>query len=156
MLRGHARAWPPCGTGRGVSVGVGTPPLCSPGVQPLSRPLCCPTRRFSDALEYLQLLNGCSDASGAPGPAPSISCGLAAVTGEAGVPRALRGGSGAAGWPWTPRSRVHFHPAGTDPVSKWWASVIGAVIHWLQGDEEGAERLYPLVETMPRVLQGSE
>lgn len=48
------------------------------------------------------------------------------------------------------------HPAGTDPVSKWWASFIGIVIHWLQGDEEGAERLYPLVETMPRALQSSE
>lgn len=48
------------------------------------------------------------------------------------------------------------HPAGTDPVSKWWASFIGIVIHWLQGDEEGAERLYPLVETMPRPLQSSE
>lgn len=47
-------------------------------------------------------------------------------------------------------------PAGTDPVSKWWASIIGTVIHWLQGDEEGAERLYPLVETMPRALQSSE
>uniref|UniRef100_A0A8B9MIE3 Sterol regulatory element-binding protein 1 n=1 Tax=Accipiter nisus TaxID=211598 RepID=A0A8B9MIE3_9AVES len=81
--------------------------------------------RFSDALEYLQLLNGCSDASGAPAPAPSISSGLAAIT-------------------------------GTDPVSKWWASIIGTVIHWLQGDEEGAERLYPLVETMPRALQSSE
>ncbi|NWH39290.1 SRBP1 protein, partial [Chloropsis hardwickii] len=48
------------------------------------------------------------------------------------------------------------HPAGTDPVSKWWASFIGIIIHWLQGDEEGAERLYPLVETMPRALQSSE
>lgn len=47
-------------------------------------------------------------------------------------------------------------PAGTDPVSKWWASIIGTVIHWLRGDEEGAERLYPLVETMPRALQSSE
>lgn len=47
-------------------------------------------------------------------------------------------------------------PAGTDPVSKWWASLIGTVIHWLKGDEEGAERLYPLVEAMPRALQSSE
>ncbi|XP_075574560.1 sterol regulatory element-binding protein 1 [Pelecanus crispus] len=103
----------------------------------LEKALCCvampePGRsaaqgegRFSDALEYLQLLNGCSDASGAPGPAPSITSGLAAVT-------------------------------GTDPVSKWWASIIGTVIHWLRGDEEGAERLYPLVETMPRALQSSD
>ncbi|NXH51939.1 SRBP1 protein, partial [Rhabdornis inornatus] len=103
----------------------------------LEKALCCvampepghPTAqgegRFSDALEYLQLLNGCSDVSGTPGPVPSITSGLAAVT-------------------------------GTDPVSKWWASFIGIVIHWLQGDEEGAERLYPLVETMPRALQSSE
>ncbi|NXU49392.1 SRBP1 protein, partial [Turnix velox] len=104
----------------------------------LEKALCCvvmsePCRpaaaqgegRFSNALEYLQLLNGCSDTSSVPGPAPSISSGLAAVT-------------------------------GTDPVSKWWASLIGTVIHWLEGDEEGAERLYPLVETMPRALQSSE
>ncbi|NWY02930.1 SRBP1 protein, partial [Nothoprocta ornata] len=103
----------------------------------LEKALCCvampePRRaaahgegQFSDALEYLQLLNGCSDTSGAPGPVPSIASGLAAVT-------------------------------GTDPVSKWWAAVISTVIHWLQGDEEGAERLYPLVETMPRALQSSE
>ncbi|KAF1522858.1 Sterol regulatory element-binding protein 1, partial [Eudyptes sclateri] len=99
--------------------------LCCVAMPEPGRPTAQGEGRFSDALEYLQLLNGCSDASGAPGPAPSISSGLAAVT-------------------------------GTDPVSKWWASVIGTVIHWLQGDEEGAERLYPLVETMPRALQSSE
>ncbi|NWI33671.1 SRBP1 protein, partial [Sula dactylatra] len=99
--------------------------LCCMAMPEPGRPAAQGEGRFSDALEYLQLLNGCSDASGAPGPAPSISSGLAAVT-------------------------------GTDPVSKWWASIIGTVIHWLQGDEEGAERLYPLVETMPRALQSSE
>ncbi|KAM6055074.1 sterol regulatory element-binding protein 1 [Chlamydotis macqueenii] len=99
--------------------------LCCVAVPEPGRPAAQGEGRFSDALEYLQLLNGCSDASGEPGPAPSISSGLAAVT-------------------------------GTDPVSKWWASIVGAVIHWLQGDEEGAERLYPLVETMPRALQSSE
>ncbi|XP_053936805.1 sterol regulatory element-binding protein 1 isoform X2 [Cuculus canorus] len=99
--------------------------LCCVAMPEPGRPTAQGEGHFSDALEYLQLLNGCSNASGAPGPAPSISSGLAAVT-------------------------------GTDPVSKWWASLIGTVIHWLQGDEEGAERLYPLVETMPRVLQSSE
>ncbi|XP_042654893.1 LOW QUALITY PROTEIN: sterol regulatory element-binding protein 1 [Tyto alba] len=99
--------------------------LCCVAVPEPGRPAAQGEGRFSDALEYLQLLNGCSDASGVPGPAPSISSGLAAVT-------------------------------GTDPVSKWWAAVIGTVIHWLRGDEEGAERLYPLVETMPRALQSSE
>ncbi|XP_071617258.1 sterol regulatory element-binding protein 1 isoform X2 [Heliangelus exortis] len=99
--------------------------LCCVAMPEPGRPAAQGEGRFSDALEYLQLLNGCSDASSEPGPAPSISSGLAAVT-------------------------------GTDPVSKWWASIIATVIHWLQGDEEGAERLYPLVETMPRALQSSE
>ncbi|XP_072733977.1 sterol regulatory element-binding protein 1 isoform X2 [Ciconia boyciana] len=99
--------------------------LCCVAMPEPGRPAAQGEGRFSDALEYLQLLNGCSDASSTPGPVPSISSGLAAVT-------------------------------GTDPVSKWWASIIGTVIHWLQGDEEGAERLYPLVETMPRALQSSE
>ncbi|NXF31688.1 SRBP1 protein, partial [Nyctibius bracteatus] len=99
--------------------------LCCVAMPEPGRPTAQGEGRFSDALEYLQLLNGCSDASSPPGPAPSISSGLAAI-------------------------------AGTDPVSKWWASIIGTVIHWLQGDEEGAERFYPLVETMPRALQSSE
>ncbi|NXG99492.1 SRBP1 protein, partial [Loxia leucoptera] len=99
--------------------------LCCVAMPEPGRPTAQGEGRFSDALEYLQLLNGCSDVSGTPGPTPSITSGLAAVT-------------------------------GTDPVSKWWASFIGIVIHWLQGDEEGAERLYPLVETMPRALQSSE
>ncbi|NXH48591.1 SRBP1 protein, partial [Dicaeum eximium] len=99
--------------------------LCCVAVPEPGRPAAQGEGRFSDALEYLQLLNGCSDVSGTPGPAPSITSGLADVT-------------------------------GTDPVSKWWASFIGIIIHWLQGDEEGAERLYPLVETMPRALQSSE
>ncbi|KFP04790.1 Sterol regulatory element-binding protein 2, partial [Calypte anna] len=99
--------------------------LCCVAMPEPGRPAAQGEGRFSDALEYLQLLNGCSDASSEPGPAPSISSGLAAIT-------------------------------GTDPVSKWWASIITTVIHWLQGDEEGAERLYPLVETMPRALQSSD
>ncbi|NXW75159.1 SRBP1 protein, partial [Hirundo rustica] len=99
--------------------------LCCVAVPEPGRPTAQGEGRFSDALEYLQLLNGCSDVGGTPGPTPSIASGLADVT-------------------------------GTDPVSKWWASFIGIVIHWLQGDEEGAERLYALVETMPRALQSSE
>ncbi|XP_048723637.2 sterol regulatory element-binding protein 1 isoform X2 [Caretta caretta] len=80
---------------------------------------------FSDALEYLQLLNGCSDTAGTPSCTLSISSGMAAST-------------------------------GSDPVAKWWASIVAVAIHWLQGDDEAAERLYPLVETMPRALQVSE
>lgn len=47
-------------------------------------------------------------------------------------------------------------PAGTDPVAKWWASLTAVVTHWLGRDEEAAERLYPLVEHLPRALQESE
>ncbi|KAM9253862.1 sterol regulatory element-binding protein 1 isoform 2-T2 [Dugong dugon] len=79
-------------------------------------------QEFSDALGYLQLLNSCSDAAGAPGaPACSFS-----------------------------------NSPGTDPVSKWWASLATVAIHWLRRDEEAAEQLCPLVEHLPRALQESE
>ncbi|CAH2307738.1 sterol regulatory element-binding 1-like isoform X1 [Pelobates cultripes] len=45
---------------------------------------------------------------------------------------------------------------GTDPVAKWWASVIIVAINWLQGDDEGAQRLYPVVEYMPKALHMQE
>ncbi|XP_055097572.1 sterol regulatory element-binding protein 1 isoform X13 [Symphalangus syndactylus] len=45
---------------------------------------------------------------------------------------------------------------GVDPVAKWWASLTAVVIHWLRRDEEAAERLCPLLEHLPRVLQESE
>nr|XP_027777282.1 sterol regulatory element-binding protein 1 isoform X1 [Marmota flaviventris] len=45
---------------------------------------------------------------------------------------------------------------GTDPVAKWWGSLTAVVIHWLRRDEEAAERLYPLVEHLPRALQETE
>ncbi|KAM4843846.1 sterol regulatory element-binding protein 1 isoform 1-T1 [Thomomys bottae] len=82
-------------------------------------------REFSDALGYLQLLNSCSDAAGAPACSFSISSSMVATT-------------------------------GTDPVAKWWASLTAVVIHWLQRDEEAAERLYPLVEHLPQALQETE
>ncbi|XP_069501826.1 sterol regulatory element-binding protein 1 isoform X4 [Ambystoma mexicanum] len=82
-------------------------------------------REFSDALEYLQLLNGCSDAAATTSHSFSISSSMACVT-------------------------------GTDPVAKWWASIIIVAINWLQGDDEAAERLYPLVEYMPKTLYGTE
>lgn len=41
-------------------------------------------------------------------------------------------------------------------MAKWWASLTAVVIHWLQRDEEAAERLYPLVEHLPRALQETE
>lgn len=48
--------------------------------------MTCPSlpghREFSDALGYLQLLNSCSDAAGAPACSFSISSSMAATTGE--------------------------------------------------------------------------
>ncbi|XP_022347212.1 sterol regulatory element-binding protein 1 isoform X2 [Enhydra lutris kenyoni] len=82
-------------------------------------------REFSDALGYLQLLNSCSDAAGAPACSFSISSSMATAT-------------------------------GTDPVAKWWASLTAVVTHWQRRDEEAAERLYPVVEHLPRALQESE
>eukprot|EP00062_Callorhinchus_milii_P019894 gi/632974945/ref/XP_007903954.1/ PREDICTED: sterol regulatory element-binding protein 1 isoform X3 [Callorhinchus milii] len=80
---------------------------------------------FSDALEYLQLLNGCSDAARVTTQTFALGSSVAAVT-------------------------------GTDPVAKWWASMIIVAINWLQGDDEAAERLYPVVESMPKVLHADE
>lgn len=211
----------------------------------LTAPLLAGPRQFSDALEYLQLLNGCSDAAGTPSRTLSISSDMAAGTGktttetqgwggghntaravefspEPGTSYGARLGAATAagcqgrvahGWwclgaevlSWFPvigvrlcgvggsldpavqgrasilvgfsgGSRVGHGgpvggglqqllgdaidtvslPAGTDPIAKWWASIITVAIHWLQGDDEAAERLYPLVETMPRALQGSQ
>ncbi|MEE6524394.1 hypothetical protein FKM82_023826, partial [Ascaphus truei] len=45
---------------------------------------------------------------------------------------------------------------GTDPVAKWWASIIIVAINWLQGDDEAAQRLYPVVEYMPKTLYAAE
>ncbi|XP_069840352.1 sterol regulatory element-binding protein 1 isoform X3 [Dendropsophus ebraccatus] len=90
-----------------------------------SKPLMEGEGEFSDALEYLQLLNGCSDAAAVTNHTFSISSSMAAVT-------------------------------GTDPVAKWWASIIIVAINWLQGDDEAAQRLYPLVEYMPKSLHASE
>ncbi|XP_031323306.2 sterol regulatory element-binding protein 1 isoform X4 [Camelus dromedarius] len=83
-------------------------------------------REFSDALGYLQLLNSCSDAAEAPSCSFSVSSSMPATT------------------------------TGTDPVAKWWASLTAVVTHWLRRDAEAAERLYPLVEHLPRALQESE
>lgn len=41
-------------------------------------------------------------------------------------------------------------------MAKWWASLTAVVTHWLRRDEAAAERLYPLVERLPRALQESE
>lgn len=80
---------------------------------------------------------------------------------QASPPRDALGLSATAARPWVWCGRVSgtplaLLPAGTDPVAKWWASLTAVVTHWLQRDEAAAERLYPLVEHLPRALQESE
>ncbi|XP_071060216.1 sterol regulatory element-binding protein 2-like isoform X2 [Pseudochaenichthys georgianus] len=76
---------------------------------------------FSSALEFLQLLNSCTEDS--PSPTPPFS---------------------------TPPNHTTT-PVG-DPVSRWWALVLKAAVHWLQGDDASARSLLAEAERMPRAL----
>uniref|UniRef100_A0A4W6DNS2 Sterol regulatory element-binding protein 2 n=1 Tax=Lates calcarifer TaxID=8187 RepID=A0A4W6DNS2_LATCA len=44
-----------------------------------------------------------------------------------------------------------FPPVG-DPVSRWWAVVLKAAVHWLQGDDAAVRSLLAEAERMPRAL----
>ncbi|XP_068574483.1 sterol regulatory element-binding protein 2 isoform X2 [Cebidichthys violaceus] len=76
---------------------------------------------FSSALEFLQLLNSCTEDS--PSPPPSFS---------------------------TPPN--HTTAPVKDPVSRWWALVLKATVHWLQGDDVAVRSLLAEAERMPRAL----
>uniref|UniRef100_A0A8C4GZM1 Sterol regulatory element-binding protein 2 n=1 Tax=Dicentrarchus labrax TaxID=13489 RepID=A0A8C4GZM1_DICLA len=76
---------------------------------------------FSSALEFLQLLNSCTEDS--PSPPPPFS---------------------------TPPNHTTT-PVG-DPVSRWWALVLKAAVHWLQGDDVAVRSLLAEAERMPRAL----
>ncbi|KAG7460037.1 hypothetical protein MATL_G00216940 [Megalops atlanticus] len=76
---------------------------------------------FSSALEFLQLLNSCTEES----PSPTQ--------------------------PFPPPPNHNATPAG-DPVCRWWASVLKAAVHWLQGDDAAVRSLLAEVERMPRAL----
>ncbi|KAK2833807.1 hypothetical protein Q5P01_017696 [Channa striata] len=76
---------------------------------------------FSSALEFLQLLNSCTEDS--PSPPPPFS---------------------------TPPNHTTT-PVG-DPVSRWWALVLKAAVHWLQGDDATVRTLLAEAERMPRTL----
>ncbi|XP_068434523.1 sterol regulatory element-binding protein 2 isoform X2 [Clinocottus analis] len=76
---------------------------------------------FSSALEFLQLLNSCTEDS--PSPPPPFS---------------------------TPPNHTTT-PVG-DPVSRWWALVLKATVHWLQGDDVAVRSLLAEAERMPRAL----
>ncbi|XP_072225097.1 sterol regulatory element-binding protein 2 [Leuresthes tenuis] len=76
---------------------------------------------FSSALEFLELLNSCTEDS--PSPPPPFS---------------------------TPPNHTTI-PVG-DPVSRWWALVLKAAVHWLQGDDVAVRLLLAEAERMPRAL----
>ncbi|KAM4634881.1 sterol regulatory element-binding protein 2 isoform 3-T3 [Polymixia lowei] len=76
---------------------------------------------FSSALEFLQLLDSCTEDS--PSPAPPF--------------------------PAPPSHTIT--PVG-DPVSRWWALVLKAAVHWLQGDDVAVRSLLAEAERMPRAL----
>uniref|UniRef100_A0A7N8YAE0 Sterol regulatory element-binding protein 2 n=1 Tax=Mastacembelus armatus TaxID=205130 RepID=A0A7N8YAE0_9TELE len=78
-------------------------------------------KRFSSALEFLQLLNSCTEDS--PSPPPPFSAPPNHTT----------------------------TPVG-DPVSRWWAVVLKAAVHWLQGDDVTVRSLLAEAERMPRAL----
>uniref|UniRef100_A0A3Q3WCL1 Sterol regulatory element-binding protein 2 n=1 Tax=Mola mola TaxID=94237 RepID=A0A3Q3WCL1_MOLML len=76
---------------------------------------------FSSALDFLQLLNSCTEDSSSPRPPFSA-----------------------------PPSHTST-PVG-DPVSRWWALVLKAAVHWLQGDDAAVRSLLAEAERMPRAL----
>ncbi|MEQ2279762.1 Sterol regulatory element-binding protein 2 [Ameca splendens] len=76
---------------------------------------------FSSALEFLELLNSCTEDS--PSPPTPFS---------------------------TPPS--HTTNSVGDPVSRWWALVLKAAVHWLQGDDVAVRSLLAEAERMPRAL----
>ncbi|XP_026106929.1 sterol regulatory element-binding protein 2-like isoform X2 [Carassius auratus] len=76
---------------------------------------------FTGVLEFLQLLNSCTEDS-APSTAP-----FPALANQSSTP--VR-----------------------DPVCRWWASVLKAAVHWLQGDDASVRSLLAEAERMPRAL----
>ncbi|XP_047215536.1 sterol regulatory element-binding protein 2-like [Girardinichthys multiradiatus] len=76
---------------------------------------------FSSALEFLELLNSCTEDS--PSPPTPFS---------------------------TPPS--HTTNSVGDPVSRWWALVLKAAVHWLQGDDVAVRSLLAEAERMQRAL----
>ncbi|XP_035254777.1 sterol regulatory element-binding protein 2 isoform X1 [Anguilla anguilla] len=76
---------------------------------------------FASALEYLQLLNSCTEEPPTPTP------------------------------PFPPPPSHNARPVG-DPVCRWWALVLKAAAHWLQGDDAVVRSLLAEAERMPRAL----
>ncbi|KAJ8297991.1 hypothetical protein KUTeg_024522 [Tegillarca granosa] len=45
---------------------------------------------------------------------------------------------------------------GVDEVAKWWSALLSVAMHWLNGDDENAERYYSVCDSFPRRLQQCE
>ena len=43
-----------------------------------------------------------------------------------------------------------------DEVARWWASIVSLAAHWIAGDDEMAEKLYPIADAFPKHLQKVE
>lgn len=80
-----------------------------------------------DALNYLDILNVCAEATEEP----------------------REGGSCVLG---SDKRPVHSR----DDAAKWWAAVGMVAVHWLKGEEEAAERLYSTVGSVPKNLWNAE
>jgi len=76
----------------------------------------------SDTLQFTQLLNQCSTATG-PSKDSCFAVGCSAT-----------------------------HSTGIDEVSRWWSAIVSVGAHWLTGNDAAAERLYPLVDIFPKQL----
>uniref|UniRef100_A0A9J7XAD4 Sterol regulatory element-binding protein 2 n=1 Tax=Cyprinus carpio carpio TaxID=630221 RepID=A0A9J7XAD4_CYPCA len=90
-------------------------------IEPQSSKRTEDTGDFTGVLEFLQLLNSCTEDS-APSTAP-----FPALANQSSIP--VR-----------------------DPVCRWWASVLKAAVHWLQGDDASVRSLLAEAERMPRAL----
>ncbi|XP_062873389.1 sterol regulatory element-binding protein 2 [Trichomycterus rosablanca] len=95
--------------------------LLQPHTDPETRDHKKDSGEFSGVLEFLQLLNSCTDDSTSqtpPFPAPANQNSTSV----------------------------------SDPVCRWWASVLKAAVHWLQREEPAVRSLLAEAERMPRAL----
>ncbi|XP_059415089.1 sterol regulatory element-binding protein 2 isoform X4 [Carassius carassius] len=90
-------------------------------IEPQSSKRAEDSGEYTGVLEFLQLLNSCTEDS-APSTAP-----FPALANQSSTP--VR-----------------------DPVCRWWASVLKAAVHWLQGDDASVRSLLAEAERMPRAL----
>ena len=89
--------------------------------------LSCRAPHTADVHQYVQLLSDCSASSGGSD-----------VTASAFGRKNLASS------------------AGVDEIAQWWAAVVNVGAYWLSGDDEQAERLYPLLDVFPKYLHSSE